>query len=154
MVTFVALAISYSMAMQKTIDMATDAFSNENSMLYRMSQLYFRYQQRLREVRRASRRRDREERRREDEEFREEEQRLIQQQQAAQALMSGEALPEDVAAIAGEDEKKLNTAAASDQESVPDDIEGVGSGPGSRGRTPNKSNNNRDDGAPPAPSAS
>lgn len=36
-VTMVALAISYSMAMQKTIDMATEAFSNENSMLYRMS---------------------------------------------------------------------------------------------------------------------
>ena len=68
--------------------------------------------------------------------------------------MSGEALPEDVAAMAGEEEKKLNTAAASDQESVPDDLEGVRSGPGSRGQTPNKSNNNCNDGAPPAPSAS
>lgn len=77
-VSVIALCVSYSMAMQKTIDMATEAFSNENSMLYRMSQLYFRYQQRLREVRRASRRRDREIRRREEEQFQEEEQRLIQ----------------------------------------------------------------------------
>ena len=57
----IALCVTYSMAMQKTVDMASEAFSNENSMLYRMSQLYFRYQQRLREVRRAGRRRDREE---------------------------------------------------------------------------------------------
>jgi hypothetical protein len=45
--------------------MASQSFTNENSMLYRLSQWYFQYQQRLKEQRRRWRRRDREIERRE-----------------------------------------------------------------------------------------
>ena len=33
----ISLFVSYSLLMQKTIDMASQAFTNENSMIYRMS---------------------------------------------------------------------------------------------------------------------
>lgn len=36
-ISIISLAVTYSMAMSKTIDMATNAFLDENSMLYRMS---------------------------------------------------------------------------------------------------------------------
>ena len=38
-----ALGVSFTMTLEKTIDMATVIFRNENSILYRMSQFYFQY---------------------------------------------------------------------------------------------------------------
>lgn len=61
-VTAISVSISYCLATQKSLDVAEHAFTNENSCLYRISQMYFQYQQRLREQRSRYRRRDREER--------------------------------------------------------------------------------------------
>ena len=40
----IAIAVSYTMAMQKTMDMAQEAFTNQESLLFSLSQMYFRYQ--------------------------------------------------------------------------------------------------------------
>lgn len=37
------LGVSFTMALEKTIDMATNTFRNENSILYKLSQMYFQY---------------------------------------------------------------------------------------------------------------
>lgn len=48
-VTVVSLAVNYGLVWSKTLDVAEACFADENSILYRISQIYFRYQQRVRE---------------------------------------------------------------------------------------------------------
>ena len=62
-VLVVSIAVCYCLTVQKTLDMAEAAFTDDRSCLYQISQLYFRYQQRLKEQRRRYRQRERDERR-------------------------------------------------------------------------------------------
>ena len=54
-----ALGCSLTMTMEKTMDMAQLAFTNENSIMYRITQMYYQYQVRLRERRERQRIRER-----------------------------------------------------------------------------------------------
>jgi hypothetical protein len=46
-----ALCVTFSMAMQKTLDMAQQSFQDENSLIYRLTSFYFTYQVRQRQHR-------------------------------------------------------------------------------------------------------
>jgi len=39
-----ALCVTFTMAMQKTLDMAQQSFQDENSLIYRLTSMYFSYQ--------------------------------------------------------------------------------------------------------------
>jgi len=43
-----SLCITFTMAMQKTLDMAQQSFQDENSLVYRLTQMYFSFQVRSR----------------------------------------------------------------------------------------------------------
>lgn len=46
-----SLGVGFAMAMEKTMDIAQAIFSREDSILFRITQMYFRYQERLRNAR-------------------------------------------------------------------------------------------------------
>ena len=43
-----SLCVTFTMAMQKTLDMAQQSFTDENSLIYRLTSMYFSYQVRRR----------------------------------------------------------------------------------------------------------
>lgn len=53
-----SMSVTIMMAMEKTMDMASVTFTDESSIIYRISAMYFQYQQRLREARTRDRRRN------------------------------------------------------------------------------------------------
>ena len=54
-----SLGVSFTMALEKTLDMAQSSFRNESSILYKISQQYFRYHTRLSHSRNQERARER-----------------------------------------------------------------------------------------------
>ena len=56
---FFSIFVCMTMAMEKTIDMAEHTFTNESSIIFRITQMYFNYANRSRESRIRERRADR-----------------------------------------------------------------------------------------------